>query len=161
MLQLSAAQIQSAMQDSNTSVEVLSESFTAMAGYVLSMSSALDSLPSTGEAGATKASLTGTAEQVSGMLSHTIVAFQFYDKLVQRLAHVCHSLELLGDLVADRNRLYNPAEWAGLQESIRAKFSTPDELFLFESVMAGVPVQDAINRFLAERMSISNDIELF
>lgn len=161
MLQLSAAQIESAMKDSNSSVEVLSESFTAMAGYVQSMSATLNNLTGNGEAGAAKASLSGTADQVSGMLNHTIIAFQFYDKLVQRLAHVSHSLELLGSLVSDRTRLYNPDEWTILQDSIRAKFSTAEELVMFESVMAGVPVQEAIDRFVAERMAASNDIELF
>jgi hypothetical protein len=101
MLELSAGQIESAMRDSNSSVNVLSESFTTMAGYVHAMSASLASLPNEGELGATKESLSGMAEQVSGMVNHTIVAFQFYDKLVQRLDHVCHSLSLLGGLVAD------------------------------------------------------------
>ncbi len=161
MLELSAAQIESAMRDSNSSVNVLSESFTAMAGYVHAMSASLASLPSGGEVGAAKESLTGMAGQVSGMVNHTIVAFQFYDKLVQRLDHVCHSLSLLGGLVADRSRLYNPDEWAVLQNSIRAKYSTPDERAMFEAVLAGVPVQEAINNFFAGRMAASDDIELF
>ena len=161
MLELSAAQIESAMRDSNSSVDVLSESFMAMAGYVHAMSASLAGLPDTGEIGATKESLTGMAEQVSGMVNHTIIAFQFYDKLVQRLSHVGHSLSLLGGLVADRSRLYNPNEWAALQESIRAKYTTPDERAMFESVLAGVPVQEAIERFFAQRMATSDDIELF
>lgn len=161
MLELSAGQIESAMRDSNSSVNVLSESFTTMAGYVHAMSASLASLPNEGELGATKESLSGMAEQVSGMVNHTIVAFQFYDKLVQRLDHVCHSLSLLGGLVADRSRLYNPDEWAALQDSIRAKYTTADELAMFEAVLAGVPVQEAINQFLAQRMASSDDIELF
>lgn len=161
MLELSAAQIESAMRDSNSSVDVLSESFTAMAGYVHAMSAALASLPAAGGVGLTKDSLTGMAEQVSGMVNHTIVAFQFYDKLVQRLGHVCHSLSMLGGLVADRSRLYNPAEWASLQEAIRAKYTTPDERAMFESVLAGVPVHEAVHVFLAQRMAMSDDIELF
>ncbi len=161
MLELSAAQIESAMRDSNSSVDVLSESFTAMAGYVHAMSASLASLPDSGEVGASKDSLTGMADQVSGMVNHTIIAFQFYDKLVQRLNHVCHSLSLLGGLVADRSRLYNPGEWTVLQDSIRAKYTTPDELAMFESVLAGMPVQEAIDHFLAQRMAASDDIELF
>lgn len=161
MLQLSAAQIESALKDSNASVEVLSESFTAMAGYVRTMSTAASDLPATGEVGAIRETLTGTADQVSGMVNHTIVAFQFYDKLMQRLTHVCHGLSMLGRLVDDRSRLYDPAEWAQLQKELRSRYTTAEEVAMFEAVLAGVPVQEALERFVAERMAQSDDIELF
>jgi hypothetical protein len=32
---------------------------------------------------------------------------------------------------------------------------------MFESVLSGVPVQEAIERFFAQRMATSDDIELF
>ena len=165
MLELSAAQIESAMRDSNSSVDVLSESFMAMAGYVHAMSASLASLPDTGEVGATKESLTGMAEQVSGMVNHTIIAFQFYDKLVQRLDHVCHSLSELSDLVSSTERLYNPQQWSALQERIRSKYTMAEERGMFDAVMAGATVQDALKNYMTERMQkveeSSGEIELF
>ena len=118
MLELAAVQIESAMKDSNASVEVLTNSFTSM-------------------------------------------AFQFYDNLVQRLAHVGISLGDLSNLVADGRRLYNPSEWVSLQDKIRIKYTTREEIAMFEAVMQGMPVQEAVDKFMAEMKEKNDDIELF
>jgi hypothetical protein len=88
MLELSAVQIEAAMKDSNASVEVLTDSFTTMAGYMRMISDTVQSLPDQGDVGAAKQNLIGVSEHVSSMVHQAIIAFQFYDKLVQRLAHV-------------------------------------------------------------------------
>jgi len=161
MLELSALQIEAAMSDSNASVDVLTSSFTTMAGYMRMISDTLQTLPDQGEVGAAKQNLLGVSEHVSGMMHQAIIAFQFYDKLVQRLAHVGVSLGDLSALVADRQRLFNPQEWVELQTRIKSKYSTREEIAMFEAVMQGVPVQEAIERFMAEMKEKSDDIELF
>ena len=107
MLELSAVQIEAAMKDSNSSVEVLTDSFTTMAGYMRMISDTVQTLPDQGEVGAAKQNLIGVSEHVSGMVHQAIIAFQFYDKLVQRLAHVGISLGDLSNLVSDSRRLFN------------------------------------------------------
>ena len=161
MLELSAGQIEGAMKDSNSSVEVLTDSFTTMAGYMRIIADTVASLPEGGETGAAKDSLKGVTEHVSGMVHQAIIAFQFYDKLVQRLAHVNHSLASLSGLVADNSRLFNPSEWRALQEKIRSKYSMKEEQAMFEAVMNGMPVKDALEQFMAEMKDKSDDIELF
>ncbi len=161
MLELAAVQIEAAMKDSNASVEVLTDSFTTMAGYMRMISDTVQSLPDQGEVGVAKQNLVGVSDHVSSMVHQAIIAFQFYDKLVQRLAHVGLSLGDLSDLVADRNRLFNPSEWVGLQERIKAKYSTRDEIAMFDAVMQGMPVHEAIEKFMADMKEKSDDIELF
>jgi hypothetical protein len=161
MLELAAVQIEAAMKDSNSSVEVLTDSFTTMAGYMQMISETVQSLPDQGEVGVAKQNLTGVSEHVSGMVHQAIIAFQFYDKLVQRLAHVGLSLGDLSNLVADTRRLFNPAEWVELQGKIKCKYSTREEIAMFEAVMNGMPVQQAVDNFMAEMKEKSDDIELF
>ncbi len=161
MLELSAVQIEAAMKDSNASVEVLTDSFTTMAGYMRMISDTVQTLPDQGEVGAAKQNLIGVSEHVSGMVHQAIIAFQFYDKLVQRLAHVGISLGDLSDLVSDSRRLFNPGEWVGLQGKIKAKYSTREEIAMFEAVMQGMPVQEAVEKFMADMKEKSDDIELF
>jgi len=161
MLELSAVQIESAMKDSNSSVEVLTDSFTTMASYMRTISDTVQTLPDQGEIGVAKQSLTGISEHVSSMVHQAIIAFQFYDKLVQRLAHVGISLGDLSDLVGDGKRLYNPGEWVSLQDKIRTKYTTREEIAMFEAVMQGMPVQEAVDKFMAEMKEKSDDIELF
>ena len=161
MMELAAGQIEAAMKDSNSSVEVLTGTFTTMAGYMRTIGETVAALPDDGEAGAAKAGLQGATQHVSGMVNQAIIAFQFYDKMVQRLAHVNHSLASLADLVGDKARLYNPGEWVALQEKIRSKYSMREEVEMFEAVLAGVPVAEAIDKFMASRNQESDDVELF
>ena len=161
MLELAAVQIESAMKDSNTSVEVLTDSFTTMAGYMRTISDTVQTLPDQGEVGVAKQNLSGVSEHVSSMVHQAIIAFQFYDKLVQRLAHVGLSLGDLSDLVGNTRRLFNPSEWVDLQTRIKSKYSTREEIAMFEAVMNGMPVQQAVDQFMAEMKEQSDDIELF
>ena len=161
MLELSAVQIEAAMKDSNSSVDVLTDSFTTMASYMRMITDTIGTLPEHGEIGVAKQNLSGVSEHVSGMVHQAIIAFQFYDKLVQRLSHVGLSLGDLSDLVADPQRLFNPREWVDLQDSIKSKYSTREEIAMFDAVMQGVPVQQAVDKFMAEMDGKSDDIEFF
>lgn len=166
MLELAAGQIEAAMRDSNSSVDVLTGTFTTMADSLSSISQTVEAIPDTGENHQARQELAAVTGQVSGMVHQAIIAFQFYDKLSQRLSHVCASLGSLSGLVADRARLFNPEEWVGLQERIRSRYTTRDELEMFESVMNGTPVMEAIEKYLAAVQtraaeSGGDEIELF
>lgn len=161
MLELAAVQIEAAMRDSNASVDVLTASFTSMAGYMHAITDVVASLPDDGAVGEAKRQLGGVSGQVSGMVHQAIIAFQFYDKLAQRLAHVGLSLGDLSNLVADTGRLFNPSEWVELQHKIKAKYTTREEVGMFDAVMGGMPVHEAVDHFMAEMNSKSDDIELF
>ena len=161
MLELSAGQIEAAMKDSSNSVEVLTDVFTTMAGYMRMIGDTVAALPDEGEPGDAKVKLQGATEHVSGMVHQAIIAFQFYDKLVQRLSHVNHSLASLSALVGDKSRLYNPEEWIGLQEKIRSKYSMREEVEMFEAVLSGKSIEEALEKFMTQINDKSDDIELF
>ena len=161
MLELSAGQIEAAMKDSNSSVEVLADVFTTMAGYMRMIGDTVAALPDDAKSGDAKASLLGATEHVSGMVHQAIIAFQFYDKMVQRLSHVNHSLAALSDLVGDKSRLYSPYQWVALQEKIRSKYTMREEKEMFDAVLAGMPVAEALEKFIAKINEKSDDIELF
>ena len=161
MLELAAVQIETAMKDSNTSVDVLTTSFTGIAQCMQAMLDKISNLPSEGPVGEVRAELLGDSGNVADRAHQAIIAFQFYDKLVQRLSHVTHSLGELSDLVGQPVRLYNPEEWVGLQQRIKAKYSTREESAMFEAVMAGVPVHEAVARFNQEMREQEDDIEFF
>ena len=165
MLELAAGQVDAAMRDSNSSVDTLMDTFTSMADTLGMIDAALDTLPDTIGNGVVKSEIQGGARQVSQKVNQAIIAFQFYDKLVQRLDHVCQSLSDLSNLVGNTARLYNPQEWSALQERIRSKYTMAEERAMFEAVMAGAPVQEALKAYMATRMQEVEDsgggIELF
>ena len=161
MLELAAVQIETAMKDSNTSVDVLTTSFTGIAQCMQAMLDKISNLPSEGPVGEVRAELLGDSGNVADRVHQAIIAFQFYDKLVQRLAHVGISLGDLSDLVANTQRLFNPNEWVQLQQKIKVKYTTREEIAMFDAVMRGMPVQEAVDQFMAEMKEKSDDIELF
>jgi hypothetical protein len=161
MLELLTGQIMAAMRDSDSSVDVLAGTFTGMAGYVHTIVETARQLPNTPEIAGQKQALGNVAEQVETMVNQAVIAFQFYDKLVQRLSHVVNGLGEVSGIIADQRKLYNPVEWAGLQDRIRAKFSTAEERALFESVMSGTPIEKALEIYMASLHHASNEIELF
>lgn len=165
MVELAAGQVEAAMKDSNTSVEVLTDTFTSMAITLQAIDAALETLPDTGGNGLVKGEIRDGAKVIADKVHQTIIAFQFYDKLVQRLAHVCHSLGELGNLVNDQKQLYNPQSWVNLQGQIRSKYTMTEECAMFDAVIAGTSVQDALDQYMASRMKEVQDsggeIELF
>lgn len=162
MLELSAVQIDTALKDSRSSFEVLSHTFTAMADFLSAQQETLLALPTTPEGEELKSGVLETGGHVLNMMQQAIISFQFYDRLGQRLDHVCHSLGSLSELVADRSKIYSPEEWLRLQEKIRSHYTTPEEREMFDSVIRGIPVNEAIAHYVAELHEKSGgDVELF
>lgn len=165
MLELAAGQVEAAMTDSNSSVEVLTGTFTALADTLQHIDAAVDTLPDTIGNGLVKADIQANTQLVARKVQQAIVAFQFYDKLVQRLDHVCLSLAGLSRLVADRSRLFNPDEWKALQDEILAKYTMIEERAMFEAVLNGATVKEALDTYMATRMEqVQNgggEVELF
>ena len=165
MLELAAGQVEAAMTDSNSSVEVLTDTFTTLADTLQHIDAAVDTLPDTIGNGLVKADIQANTRVVAQKVQQAIVAFQFYDKLVQRLDHVCLSLAGLSSLVSDRSRLYSPDEWKVLQDEILAKYTMIEERAMFEAVLNGATVKEALDTYMSQRMakveSSGGDIELF
>jgi len=165
MMELAAGQVEAAMRESNSSVEVLTDTFTSLAETLQQIDAAVATLPDTVGNGLVKAEIQSNTDLVVSKVRHSIVAFQFYDKLVQRLAHVCQSLEGLSKLVSDRSRLYNPQEWVALQDQVRSKYTMAEERAMFDAVVDGMPVAEALERYMQVRMKevadSGGEIELF
>jgi len=157
MLSLAVTQIDRAMNEGADSVGALTNSFTSMAGSASVISEAGTELPDN----AAKTAILNNSQSIAAQMQSAIVAFQFYDKLSQRLNHVCNSLASLSELVGDSNRLFSPYEWRGLQKKIRSKYPTEADKRMFDALLAGASVEEALNRSKAEEAQAEDDIELF
>ncbi len=167
MLALAVAQIEISMRDSDGSVEVLSNSFTSMVGQVKMIETAAAALADTPANADVKAAIIDNCALVGDTMHHAIIAFQFYDKLTQRLSHVTSSLGALANLVSDVRRLYNPYEWLGMQEKIKSRYTMEEERLMFDAMMEGKSVKQALAIYvqaMAEKRhkeEDEEDIELF
>lgn len=139
MLNLAVAQIKATLMDGDESVGALTDSFTSMASAIATIQSAVVQQPSE-----VSAFVTETCTALSSKIHAAIIAFQFYDKLSQKLAHVSDSLTGLGEVVSDNAKLYNPGAWHALQNVIRAGYSVEDERMVFDAMMKGASLDDAL-----------------
>lgn len=166
MLNLAVAQIDQSMNEGNSSVETLSKSFTALATNLTDIQSAIPQLKVEDDNSLkVQQVIQGSSITAADKVQTAIVAFQFYDKLTQRLDHVSHSLSALTQLISNPNALYSPIEWRALQEAIRSKYTMDEERNMFDKVISGISIETALSEFRVEMENKSVDeedeIELF
>ena len=168
MLELASTQIEYAINDSNKSVDILTTSFTELAntmtkicnGFAKLVDYEKDNTVKDSELQETKKTLQTISSYANSLIIKAIVAFQFYDKLAQRISHVNGSLSSLRELVSDGRKIFQPEEWVNLQQKIKSKYSTPEEIAMFDSVVNGMPIQEAIEKYCPPKDEEEN-IELF
>lgn len=163
MLALAIAQIDTSLQEGGQSVNQLTENFTAMANNtqkILSIT-AQQQNDKDGEIGA-------IANEINGEIHQAVIAFQFYDRLTQRLEHVGDSLERMGHLIGSAKERYQPDSWRRLQEHIKGNYTMEAERIMFEHIMAGHSVAEALEIYhhhfeqgTDEAFGTDDEIELF
>ncbi|MBL4867182.1 MAG: hypothetical protein JKY67_12500 [Pseudomonadales bacterium] len=145
---LAMAQIDTTLTDSSRSVDDLTESFTFLAKDAMKLCE-IHEKDSSGE-GADSPLLSQTQEIAVSMLQRinsAIIAFQFYDRLTQRLHHVRGTLNDLGELIDDPTQLYNPEEWSKLQNEIRSCYTMECERLMFDRIMKGDTIDEALQLY--------------
>jgi hypothetical protein len=167
MLNLAVAQIESSMEDGERSVGELTQSFFHLSENLKSVYSELNELDAAGQQDERKQGILQRMAGLQGHVSQAIMAFQFYDKLSQRLAHISKSLSDMARLVSDVSRVDDTEQWRELKDKIKKSYSIEEEHALFEAILAGEDVHDAIKRITRERAEQARkqaeepDIELF
>lgn len=156
MLNLSVARLEHAMSDGEDSVETLTDTFTSLAASISTMGTAASDLPESD----IKDTILRNWHSVSDKVHSSIIAFQFYDKLTQRLVHISKSLAEMTALVESDERINDPYEWKGLQEMIKSKYTLDSDIAMFDAILAGKSVEEILKE-ARETYKEDNDIELF
>jgi len=162
MLNLAVAQISMATHEGEDSVQSLTASFLAMVENVEDIASAARELGPGEDHAAVQSTVLQRCAAVQSGIQQSIVAFQFYDRLHQRLDHVRFALDQLAQLVADKSRLFDPQQWQDLQHGIRSQYSMQEEQEMFEALLNGASVDEAL-QLVRKKMQEGkfDDIELF
>lgn len=170
-LNLAVAQIEMSMQDGDHSVSTLIDSFTTLSGCVQVIDSASSEIPDKPTTETDCRSIRETVQTnvdlVAEKVGAAIVAFQFYDKLSQRLSHVSTSLSALSGLVADKDMIESHDEWHQLREQIRKIYSMVDEASMYDAIMQGEDIKTAVKVAMehrdrpADEKDNSGEVDLF
>lgn len=157
LLTLSAAQVDVIMEESDLAVNTLTDSFTDIVESMQTINSHLLALVDSAEREQALACCSNTQAKIQA----AIVAFQFYDRMQQCLQHVTSNLRGLSHLVESPERLYNPHAWRELQDQIRSRFTMESEKVMFDAILQGKSVDEAIAAKAACQDGMQGDIELF
>lgn len=170
MLCLAMAQIETTLTDSSKSVDELSTTFTDMAQDAKKVMTLCEHADTSDKWETQRVDIMTASQQMHQQMQRAIVAFQFYDRLTQKLHHVNESLTHLGDLISDASRLYNPGEWSKIQQEIRSNYTMECERLMFDHIMKGATVREALELYrhqfeqtesLTQDDNTDDDIELF
>jgi DNA-binding phage protein len=164
MLDLCEAQMQAALQESDVAVDALVKAFTSMVDTARNISELAEAAQS-GQALALR-EVSRHCEDMRRQMASAVVAFQFYDKLSQRLGHVRYSLSTLALFVCDRQQTTQREQWNKLFTALRRLYRTEEERAIFQLVMEGVSADEARQRVQQDKhertsMEESHVIELF
>lgn len=157
LLILSAVQVEDMMNESDVSVNTLTDSFTCLVEHMQAINSYLNAL----EPCQNRDDAIACCDETTDKIKASIIAFQFYDRMVQCLQHVTSNLKGLSELVADQNRLYNPNAWLELQQQIRSRYTMESEKVMFDAILQGKSITEALEMKSAHQQDQSDEIELF
>ncbi|NOX09052.1 MAG: hypothetical protein GXP22_06135 [Gammaproteobacteria bacterium] len=159
MLQAAVTHIQLTMTESDESINDLASSFTLLANKTNAIKGLIEKLPDGPQKDELAAEVAGLNDNVHG----NVIAFQFYDKLNQRIEHIRNGLDMLAELLNNKNRIFSQQEWMVLQNQIKDDFHIDDDKVLFDAIINGASREEAL-RLYHERKQQGNsagDIDLF
>ena len=160
LLSLCEAQMESALSESDVAVQELVKSFAGLIEAGQALGSMSEKAP---EAGATD--MAAQLDALKKQTAAAIVAFQFYDKLTQRLGHVRYSLSALAMFVCDGAKTGERDQWRRMFATLRRLYRTEEERQLFRMMVEGASAEEAREHIqqstLTLRAATTGEIEIF
>ena len=150
--------MESALNDSDIAVDALVKAFTGLAETTRSISELTRNMPPEAKA-LLGNDLQQQADVIGKQIANAVVAFQFYDKLTQRLGHVRYSLSTLALFVCDRSQTAEPDQWDRLLKTLRRLYRTEEERQIFQMIIDGMPMEG--DSLTATRTEGTSEVELF
>ncbi|NVK26336.1 MAG: hypothetical protein HWE10_15510 [Gammaproteobacteria bacterium] len=154
LLALNVAQIHTGLREGDSSIDMLTTSFQQLATFCDDIQNVDSNNQLT--------DIKNIAASMSNQVNTAIVAFQFYDRLCQRLEHVQTNLHMLSDLITDEESTKDANGWQQLREKIKSSYTMETEHKMYEAVLKGASIEEALDIFKKEVMAQNDvDIELF
>jgi hypothetical protein len=148
LLELAASQLEVAAHVSDARVETLASSIAAvvMLGAQLQTGNGAGQPPD------------ALAQKIVEAAQNAVVALQFHDQLVQRMAHVREALTELNEALSSSRAA--EVDWATVLAGIRFRYSMEDERMLFDRIIGATACPD-VNRHDTTHDSLRSSVELF
>lgn len=157
MLNVAVSRIEHAMVEGNDSFTSLSQSFVDIAHSAKQMSDDVQQLDDS----PAHEKINQNCMVISGKVENSIIAFQFYDRLSQRMALVSKTLNSLTEILKHPDKKDIRDEWTALQNTIRSKYTLDADQEMFDSVLNGTSIEDALKAAVKIIEQQEGDVEFF
>jgi len=156
MLSLAIVQIETALHEGNHEAATIGASFSDIHEQTKQLQNA-------------KVDIDTACQSIQQSVQNAVVAFQFYDRLSQRVDHVQNGLRKMVDIIADHRLIQDPDEWQRSQDEIKASYTMEAERLMFDKIMHGAQLDDVLqiyrhnfaNAVVGEEEESGDIIELF
>ena len=155
ILNVAVARIEHAMLEGDDSFSSISGSFVEIVNSSKQITLSSGEL----EESEVKTKIEESCLDISKRVNDTIVAFQFYDKLSQRMSLVSKTLNSLTELLKEPDKTNIQGEWLELQNTIRSKYTLDSDQKMFDDVLKGMSIDEALKT--AVKTTTENEIEFF
>ena len=163
LTRLAAAQIQVSVTEADMEVNKLTESFTDIVEQDRGLRDLVDSLPDTPDMLGIKEAISSQTTALGANVQNAIVAFQFFDRMCQRLDHSIRCLKELSHLEqADHETKLTAIH--GYKDIIYQSYTMEEERILFDAVLNRENFDEAIKSYIESREQSDDDdddIEFF
>lgn len=147
-LDLAAAQVEVALREGEADVNALTAAFAEIGAATGELQDVVASAlvdPATA-----RLEITKQCDLIQQKLGRAVVAFQFFDRLNQRLQHVQDALQRISGLVDGRAEAEAAAPgedrdaWERLREHIRSTYSMEHERLMFDLLIGGASADEVL-----------------
>ncbi len=162
-LELGAAQLESAMKDSDARVASLTSAVSHIVERLADLRAIAAELPRDGDphCAALGARLSTASAELELDAQQAVVALQFYDKMVQRITHVRDGLTIPAEVI-EAGPQERSVAWEQLLQEVRSRYSMVEERVLFDFLIRGTGPREVM-RALTDLQGASRpgELELF
>lgn len=159
-LKLAIAQINMSMRESDDSVHQLIASMAAVNDCLNQMGKII-SKPDDQAGAVSLDDLKKYSTVANQHMQDAVIAFQFYDRMTQRFAHVKENLQAIAELIKKPDQQH-PELWINLQNKLRSVYSTEQEQTMYQALVHGISEAEVCHSpILSNTGQKAGDIELF
>jgi hypothetical protein len=83
-------------------------------------------------------------KNIENQTMNAVIAFQFYDRLSQRVDHVQNGLRKMVDIIGDHKAISDPEKWKRSQDDIKASYTMEAERLMFDRIMQGEELEEVL-----------------
>jgi len=159
LLQLAAAQLSLSLQETEQPFNDLSKLFLEIVQHHTQIDELLQVKPMPDIE-----KLHNLHKETEEKVKSSVMDFQFYDRMSQRLHHILNNLQQAILVLSHSEDFQDDKQWEKIFEGIEQSYTMSEEKDLYQAIKQGVGFEAAVEKLINkshEKSAIEGDIELF